>query len=43
MRQDEKLSQENFLKLMALSLKYLPLMRRQEEKPARQLQDKKQP
>jgi Flp pilus assembly protein TadB len=24
MRQDEKLSQENFLKLMALSLKYLP-------------------
>ena len=33
MRQDEKLSQENFLKLMALSLKYLPWIKLQEEKP----------
>jgi hypothetical protein len=40
MRQDEKLSQENFLKLMTLSLKYLPWIRRREEKPPEQLQDK---
>lgn len=43
MRQDEKLSEENFLKLMGLSLKYLPWIRRQEEKSIRELQDKKQP
>lgn len=43
MRQDEKLSEENFLKLMALSLKYLPWIKRQEDKPAKQLQDKNQP
>jgi hypothetical protein len=35
MRQDEKLSQENFLKLMGLSLKSLLLFRRQEEKPVK--------
>jgi Flp pilus assembly protein TadB len=40
MRQDEKLSQENFLKLMTLSLKYLPWIRR-EGKPPEQLQDEK--
>jgi hypothetical protein len=43
MRQDEKLSQENFLKLMALSLKYLPWIKRQEEKSTKQIQDKNQP
>jgi hypothetical protein len=42
MRHDEKLSQENFLKLMALSLKYLPWIKQQEEKPTRHLQDKNQ-
>lgn len=31
MRQDEKLSEENFLKLMALSFKYLPWLRRRKE------------
>jgi hypothetical protein len=38
MRQDEKLSQENFLKLMALSLKYLPWFKRQEGNPKKQPQ-----
>jgi len=38
MRQDDKLSQENFLKLMALSLKYLPWLRRREEISSQQLQ-----
>jgi hypothetical protein len=32
MRHDEKLSEENFLKLMALSFKYLPWLRRRDTK-----------
>jgi Flp pilus assembly protein TadB len=35
MRHDEKLSQENFLKLMALSLRYILWIKRQDEKPAK--------
>lgn len=30
MRQDEKLNEKNFLKLMALSFKYLPWLRKQD-------------
>jgi hypothetical protein len=33
LRQDGKLREENFLKFMALLLKYIPWLKRQEDKP----------
>ena len=33
LRQDEKLSQENFIKLMGLSLKYIPWLWHQDKTP----------
>jgi len=35
LRQDDRLNEENFLKLMALSLRYLPLVKGREAKPDR--------